>query len=188
VSRGTPGYFFGSKEALYRTVVERAATTVRMLAETLRVRDAATDRDRAVVLGDTVDAFLALLTSRRSIVPLLDQRAAAMEVQPHAEALRDALSSLGPDADRAALTVLAMCWFPLSHPDAARVLGLDPDAPEFARLCRERVLAAVGAAPALARPVPAPAPAPVEPEPETAAPIPDVPAAPKKKKKKKKKG
>jgi TetR/AcrR family transcriptional regulator len=185
VSRGTPGYFFGSKEALYRTVVERAAATVRMLAETLKVRAAASDRDRAVVLADTVDAFLALLTSRRSIVALLDQTAAAMEVQPHAEALRDALSSLGPDADRAALTVLAMCWFPLSHPDAARVLGLDPDAPEFARLCRERVLAAVGAAPDSPPTRSAPAAAVAH---EPAAPIPGAAPAPKKKKKKKKKG
>ena len=47
VSRGTPGYFFGTKEALYRVVIERAAATFRILAETLRAR-AATDRKSVV--------------------------------------------------------------------------------------------------------------------------------------------
>ncbi len=177
VSRGTPGYFFGSKEALYTLVVRRAASTLRMLAQTLRVRDAAGARDRDAVLGDTVDALLALLTSRRSIVALLDQQAGGLDAQPHAEALRDALSALGPDADRAALTVLAMCWFPLSQPAAARALGQDPDAPGFAQRWRDQVVGAVGAAPA-------PSPAAADAGGATA---PDPEPGPKKKKKKKRK-
>ena len=178
VSRGTPGYFFGSKEALYRVVVQRASATLRMLAQTLRVRDAAGTRDPGALVADTVDAFLALLTSRRSIVALIDQAAGGPEGESGALALRDALSGLGGAADETAMTVLAMCWFPLANPVAARALGADPDAPGFPQMWRERVLGAAGAT----RRAPAPPAAPT-PGAETPA-----PAVEKKKKKKKKKG
>jgi TetR/AcrR family transcriptional regulator len=203
VSRGTPGYFFGTKEALYRVVIERAAATFRILAETLRARGASATRDPAARLGETVDAFLALLTSRTSLVKLIDRENGIVSGEPHAEALRDALEGLGDDRDRVALVALAMCWFPVSHPGAARMLGVDAGAPGFAQVWRDEVLAAVGGAarPSVPRQV---APDPPAREIPTAvaervdvAPPPDLPAAatsqeqrdepPKKKKKKKKK-
>ena len=144
VSRGTPGYFFGTKEALYRVVLERAAATFRILAETLRARDAAAMREPATRLGETVDAFLALLTTRTSLVKLIDRENGIVSGEPHAEALRDALEGLGDDRDRVALVALAMCWFPVSHPGAARLLGVDASAPGFAHVWRDEVLAAVG--------------------------------------------
>ena len=144
VSRGTPGYFFGTKEALYRIVVERAATTLRMLAETLRVRDAAGNRQPDELLKETVTAFLSLLTTRASLVKLIDRENGIVAGEPHAEALRDALSGLGNERDRVALIALAMCWFPVSHPGAARLLGVDPGAPEFAEVWRDEVMTALG--------------------------------------------
>lgn len=155
VSRGTPGYFFGTKEALYRVVIERAAATFRILAETLRARDARGTREPAARLGETVDAFLALLTSRTSLVKLIDRENGIVSGEPHAEALRDALEGLGDDRDRVALVALAMCWFPVSHAGAARLLGIDVSAPGFAQVWRDEVLAAVTAAatPAVARPI-----------------------------------
>ena len=155
VSRGTPGYFFGTKEALYRVVIERAAATFRILAETLRARDARGTREPAARLGETVDAFLALLTSRTSLVKLIDRENGIVSGEPHAEALRDALEGLGDDRDRVALVALAMCWFPVSHAGAARLLGIDVSAPGFVQVWRDEVLAAVTAAatPAVARPI-----------------------------------
>lgn len=187
VSRGTPGYFFGTKEALYRLVVEQAATTLRMLAETLRVRDAAGARSPAALVADTVDAFLGLLTSRRSLVRLLDREAGLIEGEPHVDALRIAFAALGPQADRVALTALAMCWFPLSHPGAARALGVDPDSPEFVEVWRTHVLAAVALGDAPVVPAPTPVQAPIPDGPPAAKPRPEWPDAVKKKKKKKKK-
>jgi AcrR family transcriptional regulator len=179
VSRGTPGYFFGTKEALYRLVVERAATTLRMLAETLRVRDAAGARSGEAVIADTVDALLGLLTSRRSLVQLLDREAGIVEGEPRADALRAAFAGLGGQSDRVALTALALCWFPLSHPGAARALGVDPDSPEFVEVWRTHVLAAVAAE--MGSPAPGPPP-------QSAAPLPmaEWPDVVKRKKKKKK--
>jgi AcrR family transcriptional regulator len=179
VSRGTPGYFFGTKEALYRLVVERAATTLRMLAETLRVRDAAGARSGPAVVAETVDAFLGLLTSRRSLVRLLD-REAGLEGEPHAEALRTAFAGIGAQSDRVALTALALCWFPLSHPGAARALGVDPDSPEFVEVWRTHVLAAIAVDAAPVTPIAAPPPA-------VAPAAAEWPEVVKKKKKKKKK-
>ncbi len=144
VSRGTPGYFFGTKEALYRVVVGRAAATMRMLAETLRVRDAVGARDPAQRVGETVDAFLSLLVSRSSLVRLIDREHGIVAGEPHAEALRDALQGLGPDRDRVALITLALCWFPVAHPDTARLLGVDPDDPGFAEVWRAEVVASLG--------------------------------------------
>lgn len=181
VSRGTPGYFFGTKEALYRLVVERAATTLRMLAETLRVRDAAGARSGPAVIAETVDAFLGLLASRRSLVRLLDREAGVVEGEPHAEALRTAFAGIGAQADRVALTALALCWFPLSHPGAARVLGVDPDSPEFVEVWRRHVLAAVALGDA-----PSPTVA-IAPQPVAEASVAEWPEVVKKKKKKKKK-
>ena len=202
VSRGTPGYFFGSKEALHQVVVGRAAATMRMLAETLRVRDAVGARAPAERVSQTVDAFLSLLTSRASLVRLIDRADGAVSGEPHAEALRDALEELGPDRDRAALVALAMCWFPVSHPGAARLLGVDPDAPGFAEAWRTEVLSAIGlsersatvetvaaVAPPAVRAKPAPVIA-LDPAPTTPAAPDDRPrdgSVPKKKKKKKKK-
>ena len=112
VSRGTPGYFFGTKQALYRVVMERAATTLRMFAETLRLRDASGKRSRDAVTAETVDAFLGLLLARRSVVRLLDRDSGMVEGQPHADALSSALTALGDDTYRVALTILSLCWFP----------------------------------------------------------------------------
>lgn len=179
VSRGTPGYFFGTKEALYRLVVERAATTLRMLAETLRVRDAAGARSGPAVVTETIDAFLGLLTSRRSLVRLLD-RESGLEGEPHAEALRTAFAGIGAQSDRMALTALALCWFPLSHPGAARALGVDPDSPQFVEVWRTQVLAAMTVGEADRTQV-------VTPQPVVAPAATEWPEPVKKKKKKKKK-
>jgi AcrR family transcriptional regulator len=203
VSRGTPGYFFGTKEALYRVVVERAAATLRILAETLRKRGTAGGQDRDTRLGEAVDAVLTLLTSRPALVKLIDRENGLVAGEPHAEALREALDGLGDDRDRTTLAVLAMCWFPVSHPGAARLLGVDPTAPGFAEVWRGEVLAAVGAERAASPSSPAAPPAASNdprieaaasaagtdlPEEEGVAPKPDDAGGKKKKKKKKKKG
>ena len=51
VSRGTPGYFFGSKADLYRAVLERCFGEVR--------RAVASGRERALASGQAPDVVLA---------------------------------------------------------------------------------------------------------------------------------
>ncbi len=125
VSRGTPGYFFGSKEDLYREVVRRAGATFRMLGETLRVRDAAGERDAATLVGETVRVFADLVRARPGVVRLLDRDGGATAGTPQADALRDALAPLGDGAGPAAMAVLALVWHPVAQPASAAALGID---------------------------------------------------------------
>ena len=144
VSRGTPGYFYGSKESLYAAVVRRAEATLQMLVETLRVRDAAGRRDATARMSDAVYTFLTLLVGRRSLVRLIDRHGQSPDAPadaPHARALRLAFGEAGDELDRGALVALSLCWFPLSHPDAARALGVDPDAPGFVAEWHTHVMA-----------------------------------------------
>lgn len=183
VSRGTPGYFFGSKEALYRTVLDRAVAELAALGQTLR--SAAAGRGTDAAIGDAVDAFLSFALTRPSRVRLIDARSAAGAGSAHAEAMADALAGLGPDGGPSVLAVLALCWFPVSQPGAARRLGVDPDRPDFARVWRDHVVTAVGGG---ARP---PQAAPSEAagaRPPSARVEPDVDRPQKKKKRKKNKG
>ncbi len=177
VSRGTPGYFFGQKEQLYRVVLERAAATFRMLGETLRARHTGGGRD--VVLRETVEAFVGLLAARPEVVRLLDRDAGATVGAPHAEAVADALASTGEDARSLALTIVSLAWYPVAHPESAAVLGIDPASPDFAAALCGRVLAAVAALPADGRSTHSPTPPPPSPPaaPESVTPAPDPPAA-----------
>lgn len=193
VSRGTPGYFFGTKEALYTTVVERAASALR---EHVAASGAGLDQ--------TIAAVLELIVRRPSLVKLIDRQRGALIGEPHAEAFRDAVGGRYDDGDPTTLVALALCWFPVSHPGAARALGVDPEADGFVRSWRDRVVAAAAAARPASGPQPpelvaADAPAP-PPAPDVGEDAPPPPAAPdvgdgeaesskaKKKKKKKKKG
>jgi len=124
VSRGTPGYFFGTKQDLYAEVVRRAGATFRMLGETLRVRDAAAERDAATLVQETVAAFAELVRARPGVVRLIDRDAGATAGTPHADALRDALAPLGDAAGPTAMTILALLWHPVVQPASATALGV----------------------------------------------------------------
>lgn len=178
LSRGTPGYFFGQKEQLYRVVLERAATTFRMLGETLRLRDAVGARDRQTVLRETIESFVGLLAARREVVRLLDRDGGHTVGSPHVDAINDALSGLGDGRGPLALTIATLAWYPVSHPEAATALGVDATAPGFAVAWSAHILAVAQAlpdTPVLALPAPqaaAPSQGVVEERPPTRPPAP----------------
>lgn len=124
VSRGTPGYFFGTKNDLYREVLRRAAATFAMFGETLKVRAAAENRTGDALIVDTTRSFAQLLRSRPDAVRLLDRDGGELG-HPQVDALRGALSSLGRDADVVVYRILALTWFAAAHPDLAAALDVD---------------------------------------------------------------
>lgn len=124
VSRGTPGYFFGTKSALYGEVLRRAAATFSMFGETLKVRAAAEERTGDELVADTTRSFVDLLRARPDAVRLLDHDGGDLG-HPQVDALRNALDSLGPEADGVAYRILAVSWFAAAHPDLAAALGVD---------------------------------------------------------------
>lgn len=147
VSRGTPGYFFGQKEQLYRIVLERAAATFRMLGETLRLRDAGGQRDRATLLRETVESFLGLLAARRDVVRLLDRDGGEAVGSPHVEAVMDALSALGDERSELALTIVSLAWYPIAHPEAAAEVGIAVDDVDFVATWSARILDVIAGLP-----------------------------------------
>jgi AcrR family transcriptional regulator len=142
VSRGMPGYAFGSKAKLYEAVLERAFAQPRALAARL-----------AAMLGDggeeeldaTVAAYIDFLASHPLYVRLL-QRAALDgggrlgHGPAHVGALEDAVTlvgdfftpATGDDPRQLLVSLLAMCFFPFAHRDTLLApLGLDADDPTF---------------------------------------------------------
>lgn len=145
VSRGTPGYFFGSKEALYGAVLERifAAELAFVAGAAARaLTDVAPDGGAEGALVAIVGSYLDFLASRPSFVRLLEREAltggaALRATAAHADAIREGLAIttalLGSGRNRSTdpaaflLAMLSLCWFPFAHADTfARDLGFDP--------------------------------------------------------------
>jgi AcrR family transcriptional regulator len=153
VSRGTPGYFFGSKAELYRAVLDRCFGEVRNAVQTGRERALASGEGPDVVLEGAVGDYFDFLAARPSFVRLLEREALTSSgVLPHApvelQVGREALSALAVelgldpspsgDAAQLLLSIIALCWFPLVHANTvAPSVGVDLGSPE-ARAQRKR--------------------------------------------------
>lgn len=147
VSRGTPGYFFGSKTGLYEAVLARAFAAELAFVAGAQIR-AADAGDPKAELAAALGAFVDFLSARPTFVRLVEWEALAggarLRAAPaHAAALDAGLAMVtdllarGPfrpvDPAQALLDVLALCWFPFAHADTfARGLGVDPNDPSFA--------------------------------------------------------
>jgi AcrR family transcriptional regulator len=154
VSRGTPGYFFGSKADLYRAVLERCLDQVRTAVRSGRDRALASGESAEIVLAGAVGEYFDFITSHRNFVRLMEWEAlgggqALHGVPPHLEAAREALAAitaeldLGQDGEAAQLllSIIGLCWFPLVHSGTVlTALGLDAAAPEFIATRKQHVI------------------------------------------------
>ena len=155
LSRGTPAYFFGSKDGLYRAVLERVFAAELDLVLGAAERAQAADGPAAALVA-AVESFLDFIAARPSFVRLLDREALAggralRETAVHAVSMREglaataALLAAGPfrpvDPAQVLLDILALCWFPVAHAATfARGLGLDPADPAFAAARKRHVV------------------------------------------------
>jgi TetR/AcrR family transcriptional regulator len=139
VSRGTPGYFFGSKPDLYRAVLERMFTEVREAVRAGRERALASSRSAESILAGAVSDYFDFLAARPNFVRLIEREALAGETVAHGEshltagqeALAAISAELGLDdspsgeASQLLLSIIALCWFPLIHArTVARAVGV----------------------------------------------------------------
>jgi AcrR family transcriptional regulator len=145
VSRGTPGYFFGSKPELYRAVLDRCFGEVRRAVATGRERALASGESSDVVLAGAVGDYFDFLVARPSFLRLLERQAlgggsGALPGADHLEAGHEALAALaqevgldaGPSGDAAQLllSIVSLCWFPLIHAHTvAPAVGVALDGP-----------------------------------------------------------
>jgi TetR/AcrR family transcriptional regulator len=129
VSRGTPGYFFGSKAELYRAVLERAFAEVREAVRAGRARALASSQSPEAILAGAVSDYFDFLAARPHFIRLIEREALSgggqLEGAGHLSAGQEALAaisaelgldeSVSGDAAQLLLSVISLCWFPLIH-------------------------------------------------------------------------
>ncbi|HEU5171265.1 MAG TPA: TetR/AcrR family transcriptional regulator [Gemmatimonadales bacterium] len=156
VSRGTPGYFFGSKAELYRAVLERCFGEVHGAVRSGRDRALASGEGPEVVLAGAVSEYFDFLVARPNFVRLLERQAlggngALPNAPAHIQAGREALAALaqelgldpGPSGEAAQLllSIVALCWFPVVHAGIiAPALGVDLGGPEAVERRKRHVI------------------------------------------------
>jgi TetR/AcrR family transcriptional regulator len=141
LSRGAPGYFFGSKVSLYRAVLQRMfEATEQMVEETNQQLTALVDGDLDRALEVIVENLLEFFYERPTFLTLVQRealrRSGVMEgTRAHLTLLRTALTiadrldwtSAAENPQQLLLTLLGLCWFPLANPPLVRDLGSNFD-------------------------------------------------------------
>lgn len=170
VSRGTPGYFFGSKADLHRAVLERCFAQVRRAVREGRERARASGRRPEVVLAGIVSDYFDYITANPNFVRLIEWEALSggkqLQNSPHLEVAQEALAAVqeeldleqswSTDAAQLLLSVIGLCWFPLVHTATLiQALGVDPGDPEFLESRKRHVVELVlnGIRPRVSRPL-----------------------------------
>ena len=144
VSRGTPGYFFGSKGDLYRAVLERCLERVRAAVRSGRERALASGESPEVVLAGAVGEYFDFITANPNFVRLMEREALGggkqlRELPPHLEIAHEAVSAIGAElgldageASQLLLSIIGLCWFPLIHSGTLiGALGIEASDPAF---------------------------------------------------------
>jgi len=150
LSRGAPGYFFGSKEQLYRAVLGRA------FSETVDlIRSAGFGSGRfADVTAAAIGHYLDFLASRPTFVRLvvrecLDGGRFLEGLPEHLASIAEGLRALDADSSEVRgeidprhllLSGISLCWFPLVARPLLADLGFDPDTKAFTEERKRQVI------------------------------------------------
>jgi TetR/AcrR family transcriptional regulator len=145
VSRGTPGYFFGSKADLYQAVMDRMFAEVREAVRLGRERALSSNRSPEAILAGAVSDYFDFLAARPNFVRLIEREALAgggllnarnfLDGGSHLTAGEEALAAISAelglddspsgDAAQLLLSIIALCWFHLIHAGTvARAVGV----------------------------------------------------------------
>jgi TetR/AcrR family transcriptional regulator len=136
VSRGTPGYFFGSKAELYQAVLDRCFAEVREAVRAGRARALASGQTPDAILAGAVSDYFDFLAARPNFIRLIEREALSggppHDEVGHLSAGQDALAAISAelglddspsgDAAQLLLSIIALCWFHLIH---ARTVALE---------------------------------------------------------------
>jgi AcrR family transcriptional regulator len=124
VARSTPAYFFGSKEALYDTVLARTITRAQEAMARAYAKDAA-EQSAQHAVESYIGAFLDFLGQDRNFVRLIQREAlsdGSRVAEFFARAVEEAVAALAPAADKAdispqrlVLDLTSLCWYPFAH-------------------------------------------------------------------------
>jgi TetR/AcrR family transcriptional regulator len=156
VSAALPTYFFGGKQALYETVLERLLLEREQRLEPLAARAAEEFEctgELRPALELLIDGYIDFLRERTALVRLMGREAldGGRHLAPgprHSVAVAGGLARLvrtlsppdGPavDPEQLLITVVALCFFPIEHNDTMlAAMGLDATGDRFA-IARKR--------------------------------------------------
>ena len=156
VSRGTPGYFFGSKAELYQAVIDRCFEGVRQAIRSGKERALASGRGAEVVLAGAVADYFDFMTDHPRFVRLMEWEALSggeqlPDTPPLVEVVREALDAMSLELEvgpaqrestaQLLLSIISLSWFPLVHSRTVLLaLGLDPADPGFAEARKRHVV------------------------------------------------
>jgi AcrR family transcriptional regulator len=129
VSRGTPGYFFGSKADLYQAVLDRSFAEVREAVRAGRARAMASSQSPDAILAGAVSDYFDFLAARPNFIRLIEREAlnggAQLDEVSHLSAGQEALAAISAElglddapsgeAAQLLLSIIALCWFHLIH-------------------------------------------------------------------------
>jgi AcrR family transcriptional regulator len=129
VSRGTPGYFFGSKAELYHAVLDRSFAEVREAVRAGRARALASNQTPDAILAGAVSDYFDFLAARPNFIRLIEREALNGGLQldevSHLSAGQEALAAISAElglddspsgeAAQLLLSIIALCWFHLIH-------------------------------------------------------------------------
>ena len=157
VSAALPAYFFGGKERLYRSVLERLLAAREQRLEPLAARVAEQlerDGELRPALELLIDGYIDFLRERPALVRLMGREAldGGRRLAPgprHSVALADALARLAAaapaaasiDSDQLLITAVALCFFPIEHNDTMlAAMGRDAMSDDFAAARKRHVV------------------------------------------------
>jgi TetR/AcrR family transcriptional regulator len=129
VSRGTPGYFFGSKADLYQAVLDRSFAEVREAVRAGRARALASHQTSDAILAGAVSDYFDFLAARPNFIRLIEREALnggpQLDEVSHLSAGQEALAAISAElgldespsgeAAQLLLSIIALCWFHLIH-------------------------------------------------------------------------
>jgi Bacterial regulatory proteins, tetR family/Tetracyclin repressor-like, C-terminal domain len=162
LSRGTPSYFFGSKEELYRRVLERMyedrtaqlGPAFQPLAEWAEAKRPS--QPLRAVLSHSVGGYLEFLRARPTFVDIIEREALAggrrlAQIQCQSTVMEDALGALRRrarahglrefDVTEAILCLVGLGYMPVAHRDTIlRRNGLSLDDPVFLRRRKRHIV------------------------------------------------
>ncbi len=159
VSRGTPGYFFGSKAELYRAVLERCFDQVRTAVRSGRDRTLSGSHAPEEILEGAVSDYFDFLSERPNFVRLIEREALSgarqlRDATPPLSAGQEALAAIAAelgldpapsgDAAQLLLSIISLCWFPVVHADTvAAAVGVDTSSAAAREQRKRHVIALV---------------------------------------------
>lgn len=164
-ARSTPAYFFGSKEKLYRAVLDRLFARAQAVLAPAHEAAARHAKEPREAIEGLIGAYLAFLAEDATFVRLIHRETAEgrgwlRETLANASVIQDALGALpsalgGERTDPAAaahlvVNVSALVWYPFAQAHTLlAALGIDPRDAAFLeaqkRQITEVLLAAAGA-------------------------------------------